>query len=95
MNVASGADWGEQRVVTEPLVDAWSQKENLGVSSAESRHLRSGLTVKPLKKTDRRTAIAIHNSESSGLTFCVEHLEKVAANGYAINQVQHIFIKLT
>ncbi len=50
---------------------------------------------KPLKKTDRRTAIAIHNSESSGLTFCVEHLEKGTANGYAMNQFQPIFIKLT
>jgi hypothetical protein len=95
MNVASRADWREQRVITEPLVEAWSQKENLGVSSAESKHLRSSLTVKPLKKTDRRTAIAIHNSESSGLAFFVEDLEEVAANGYAINQVQHILIELT
>ena len=31
----------------------------------------------------------------SGLTYWVEHLEEVAADGYAIDQVQHMFMKLT
>ena len=32
---------------------------------------------------------------ASGLTYCVEHLEEAAADGYAIDQVQHMFMKLT
>jgi DNA-binding FrmR family transcriptional regulator len=31
----------------------------------------------------------------SGLTCCVEHPEEAAADGYAIDQVQHMFMKLT
>ena len=32
---------------------------------------------------------------ASGMAFCVEHPEKAAADGYAIEQVQNMFMKLT
>lgn len=31
---------------------------------------------------------------ASGLTFCVEHPEEAAADGYAIDEVQRMFMKL-
>lgn len=31
---------------------------------------------------------------ASGLTFCVEHPEEAAVDGYGIDQVQHMFMKL-
>ena len=32
---------------------------------------------------------------ASGMAFCVEHPEEAAADGYAIDQVQNMFMKLT
>ncbi len=32
---------------------------------------------------------------ASGMTFCLEHPEEAAADGYAIDQVQNMFMKLT
>ena len=32
---------------------------------------------------------------ASGMAFCVEHPEEAAADGYAIEQVQNMFMKLT
>jgi DNA-binding FrmR family transcriptional regulator len=32
---------------------------------------------------------------TSGMAFCVEHPEEAAADGYAIDQVQNMFMKLT
>ncbi|MHB2029294.1 MAG: metal-sensitive transcriptional regulator [Acidimicrobiales bacterium] len=32
---------------------------------------------------------------ASGMAFCVEHPEEAAADGYAIDQVQQMFMKLT
>jgi DNA-binding FrmR family transcriptional regulator len=32
---------------------------------------------------------------ASGMAFCVEHPQEAAADGYAIDQVQNMFMKLT
>ena len=33
--------------------------------------------------------------DSSGMAFCVEHPEEAAADGFAIDEVQSMFMKLT
>ena len=59
---------------------------------AEGRECREILTQ--LSAATKALEKAGFKLVASGLTFCVEHPEEAVADGYAIDQVQHMFMKL-
>lgn len=59
---------------------------------AEGRECREILTQ--LSAATKALEKAGFKLVASGLTFCVEHPEEAAADGYAIEEVQNMFMKL-
>lgn len=60
---------------------------------AEGRECRDIVTQ--LSAATKASEKAGFKLVASGMAFCVEHPEAAAADGYAIDQVQHMFMKST